>query len=87
MILATRPDTLSSRVDIYFINPQDLLALSKALFARRFIKDKRPARSEILDEYSVHQQEEQGGKGATESNILAGGKSRPRFGDPPACTG
>jgi hypothetical protein len=32
-ILATRPDTLSSRVDIYFIKPQDLLALSKAIFA------------------------------------------------------
>jgi hypothetical protein len=30
-ILATRPDTLSSSVDIYFIKPQDLLALSKAI--------------------------------------------------------
>jgi hypothetical protein len=32
-ILATRPDTLSLRVDICFIKPQDLLALSKAIFA------------------------------------------------------
>jgi hypothetical protein len=32
-ILATRPDTLSSRVDICFINSQDLLAFSKAIFA------------------------------------------------------
>jgi hypothetical protein len=33
MILATRPDTLSSSVDICFIKPQDLLALSKAILA------------------------------------------------------
>jgi hypothetical protein len=33
MILATIPDTLSSNVDIYFIKLQDLLALSKAIFA------------------------------------------------------
>jgi hypothetical protein len=32
-ILATRPDTLSSSVDICFIKPQDLLALSKAIVA------------------------------------------------------
>jgi hypothetical protein len=57
-ILATRPDTLSSKVDIYFIKPQDLLALSKAIIAWRFIKDKCPLRSKILDEYSVHRQEE-----------------------------
>jgi hypothetical protein len=76
-ILATRPDTLSSSVDICFIKPQDLLALSKAIFAWRFIKDKRPSRSEILNEYSVHRQEEQEGEEAQESNILAGGDSRP----------
>jgi hypothetical protein len=58
MILATRPDTLSSNVDISFIKPQDLLALSKAILAGRFIKDKRPPRSKILDKYSVHRQEE-----------------------------
>jgi hypothetical protein len=32
-ILATRPDTLSSSVDICFIKPQDLLAMSKAIVA------------------------------------------------------
>jgi hypothetical protein len=86
-ILATRPDTLSSSVDIYFIKPQDLLALSKAIFAWRFIKDKRPSRSEILDKYSVHRQEERGGKETPEPNISAGGDARPRPGDPPACIG
>jgi hypothetical protein len=82
MILATRPDTLSSSVDICFIKPQDLLALSKAIFVWRFIKDKRPSRSEILNEYSVHRQEERGGEEAPESNILAGGDSRPQPDDP-----
>jgi hypothetical protein len=32
-ILAARPDTLSSSVDICFIKPQDLLAFSKAIVA------------------------------------------------------
>jgi hypothetical protein len=44
-------------MDIYFIKPQDLLALSIAICAWRFIKDKQPSRSEILKEYSVHRQE------------------------------
>jgi hypothetical protein len=44
-------------MDIYFIKPQDLLALSKAIFSWRFIKDKQPSRSKILNEYSVHRQE------------------------------
>jgi hypothetical protein len=74
-------------VDIYFIKPQDLLALSKAIVAWRFIKDKRPSRSEILDEYSVHRQEERGGEEAPESNMSSGGDSRPRSGDPPARIG
>jgi hypothetical protein len=64
-------------VDIYFIKPQDLLALSKAILAWRFIKDKCPLRFEILNEYSVHRQEEQGDEGALESNISVGGESRP----------
>jgi hypothetical protein len=63
-------------MDIYFIKPQDLLALSKAIFAWRFIKDKRPSRSEILNKYSIHRQEGQGGKEALESNILAGDEAR-----------
>jgi hypothetical protein len=69
------------------MKPQDLLALSKEIFAWRFIKDKRPSRSKILNEYSVHRQEERGGEEALESNILAGGDSRPQPDDPPACTG
>jgi hypothetical protein len=44
-------------MDICFIKPQDLLALSKAIFAWHFIKDKWPSRSEILNEYSIHRQE------------------------------
>jgi hypothetical protein len=87
MILAVRPDTLSSSVDICFIKPQDLLALSKAIFAWCFIKDKRPSTSEILDKYSVHRQEERGGEEAPESNISAGGDPRPRSIDPLARTG
>jgi hypothetical protein len=87
MILAIRPNTLSSSMDIYFIKPQDLLALSIVSFAWRFIKDKRPSRSEILNEYSVHRQEGRGGEGALESNILAGDEARSRPDDPPARTG
>jgi hypothetical protein len=87
MILAIRPDTLSSSTDIWFIKPEDLLALSKASFAWRFIKDKRPSRSEILNEYSVHRQEGRGGKEALESNILVGDEARSRPDDPPACAG
>jgi hypothetical protein len=86
-ILAIRPDTLSSSTDIYFIKPQDLLALSKASFAWHFIKDKRPSRSEILSEYSVHRQEGRGGKEAPESNISAGDEARSRPNDPPTCAG
>jgi hypothetical protein len=74
-------------MDICFIKPQDLLALSKANFAWRFIKDKWPSRSEILNEYSAHRQEGRGGEGAPESNILAGDEARSRPDDPPACTG
>jgi hypothetical protein len=72
MILAIKPDTLSPSMDIYFIKPQDLLALSKASFAWRFIKDKRPSRSAILNKYSLHRQEERGGEVAPESNLLTG---------------
>jgi hypothetical protein len=44
-----------------------------------------PSRSEILDKYSVHRQEEQGGEGAPELNALAGDETRSRFGDPLVC--
>jgi hypothetical protein len=72
MIFAIRPDTLSSRMDIYFINLQDLLALSIAIYAWRFAKDKRLSRSEILEEYSAHWQEGRGGNEAPELKTLAG---------------
>jgi hypothetical protein len=49
-----------------------LLALSIAICAWRFIKDKRPSRSEILNEYSEHRQEGRGCEEAPESNILVG---------------
>jgi hypothetical protein len=74
-------------MDIYFIKPQDLLALSKAAFAWHFIKDKSPSRSAILDIYLVHRQEERGGEGALELNTLAGDEPRSRFGEPPARAG
>jgi hypothetical protein len=57
MIFAIKPDTLSSRIDICFINPQDLLALCIAICAWHFAKVKQLARSEILKEYSAHWQE------------------------------
>jgi hypothetical protein len=64
-----------------------LLALSTTSFAWRFIKVKRPSRSAILSEYSLHQQEERGGEAVPESNILTGDGARSRPDDPPACTG
>jgi hypothetical protein len=63
-------------MDIYFIKLQDLLALSIAICAWRFAKDKRLSRSEILEEYSVHQQEGRGGNEAPESKTLTGGVAR-----------
>jgi hypothetical protein len=64
-----------------------LLAFSKASFAWHFIKDKRPSRSEILSEYSIHRQEGRGGEEAPESNTLAGDEARSRPDDPPTCAG
>jgi hypothetical protein len=71
-IFAIRPDTLSSRMDICFINPQDLLALSIAICAWRFAKDKQLSRSEILEEYSTHWQEGRGGDEVPELKTSAG---------------
>jgi hypothetical protein len=65
-ILAVRLDTLSSSMDICFIKPQDLLALSIAIYAWRFNKVKRLSRSAILDKYSSHRQEGLGGDEAPE---------------------
>jgi hypothetical protein len=58
-------------MDIYFIKPQDLLALSIAICAWRFAKVKRLSRSAILEEYSAHQQEGRGGDEALESKTSA----------------
>jgi hypothetical protein len=71
-IFAIRPDTLSSRMDICFINPQDLLALSIAICAWRFARDKRLSRSEILEEYSAHWQEGRGGDEVLELKTSVG---------------
>jgi hypothetical protein len=87
MILAIRPDTLSSRTDIYFIKPQDLLALSKAICAWRFIKDRWLSRSNIFNVYSLHRQEERGGEAIPESNIWTGDGTRSRPDNPPVCIG
>jgi hypothetical protein len=58
-------------MDIRFIKPQDLLALSIAICAWRFDKVKRLSRSAILEEYSVHRQGARGGDEALESKALA----------------
>jgi hypothetical protein len=74
-------------MDICFIKPQALLALSITICAWRFTKDKRLSRSEILEEYSAHWQEERGGEAILESNASAGDGARSRPNDPPACIG
>jgi hypothetical protein len=58
-------------MDICFIKPQDLLALSIAIRAWRFAKDKRLSRSKLLEEYSAHWQEGRGDDKAPESKTLA----------------
>jgi hypothetical protein len=58
-------------MDIHFIKPQDLLALSIAICAWRFDKDKRLSRSAILEVYSAQQQEGRGGDKALESKASA----------------
>jgi hypothetical protein len=58
-------------MDIRFIKPQDLLALSIAICAWRFDKFKWLSRSAILEEYSVHWQEGRGGDEAPESKASA----------------
>jgi hypothetical protein len=59
-------------MDICSIKPQDLLALSIAICAWRFAKDKRLSRSEILEEYSAHRQEGRGGDEVPEPKTSAG---------------
>jgi hypothetical protein len=60
MTFATRLDTLSSRIDIHFIRPQALLALSIVIYAWRLAKVKQFSRSKILAEYSAHWQQWRG---------------------------
>jgi hypothetical protein len=84
-ILAVRLDTLSSGIDICFIKPQDLLALSIAICAWRLAKLKRLSRSAILEEYSSHQQTGRGGNETPESKASAEGEARPRPDNLPAC--
>jgi hypothetical protein len=59
-------------MDICFMKPQALLALSIAICAWHFAKDKRLSRSEILEEYSAHWHEEREGDEALESKASAG---------------
>jgi hypothetical protein len=58
-------------MDIYFIKPQALLALSIAICAWHFAKDKQLSRSEILEEYSAHWQERREGNETLESKASA----------------
>jgi hypothetical protein len=70
-IFAIRLDTSSSRMDIRFIKPQALLALSIVICAWHLVKVKRFSRSEILEEYSAHWQQRRGGDETLESNAPA----------------
>jgi hypothetical protein len=58
-------------MNIFFIKPQDLLALYIAICAWRFDKVKWLSRSAILEEYSTHRQEGRGGDKAPESKAPA----------------
>jgi hypothetical protein len=68
---AIRLDTSSSRIDIRFIKPQALLALSIVICAWRLVKVKRFSRSKILEEYSVHWQQRREGDETLESKAPA----------------
>jgi hypothetical protein len=58
-------------MDICFIKPQDLLALSIAICAWRLDKVKRHSRSAILEEYSSHWKIGRGGDETPASKALA----------------
>jgi hypothetical protein len=58
-------------MDICFIKPQDLLALSIAIYAWRLDKVKRLSRSAILEEYSSHRQTGRGGDETPKLKALA----------------
>jgi DNA relaxase NicK len=58
-------------MDICFVKPQALLALSIAICAWRLAKVKRDSRSEILEEYSAHWLHQRGGDEILEPNARA----------------
>jgi hypothetical protein len=58
-------------MDICFVRPQALLALSIAICAWRLAKVKQDSRSEILEEYSAHWLHQRGGDGILEPNVWA----------------
>jgi hypothetical protein len=74
-------------MDIFFIKPQDLLALSIAIYAWRLDKVKRLSRSAILEEYSSHRQTGRGGNETPESRASAEDGARLRPDNLPARTG
>jgi hypothetical protein len=74
-------------MDICFIKPQDLLALSIDICTWRLDKVKRLSRSAILKEYSSHRQTGQGGDETPESKASAEDGARPRPDNLPAHTG
>jgi hypothetical protein len=63
-------------MDICFIKPQDLLALSIAICTWRLDKVKRLSRSAILEEYSSHRQTECGGDETPEPKASAEDEAR-----------
>jgi hypothetical protein len=74
-------------MDICFIKPQDLLALSIAICAWCLHKVKRLSRSAILEEYSSHRQIGQGGDETPELRASAEDGARLRPNNLPARTG
>jgi hypothetical protein len=74
-------------MDICFIKPQDLLALSIAICAWHLDKVKRLLRSAILEEYSLHRQTGRGGDETPESKASAEDEARPRPDNLPARVG
>jgi hypothetical protein len=66
-------------MDIFFIKPQDLLALSIAIYAWRLDKVRRLSRSAILEKYSSHRQTGREGDETPESraSVEDGARLRP----------
>jgi hypothetical protein len=62
-----------------------LLALSIAICASCFARDKRLSRSEILEDYSAHWQERQEGDKTPESKTSAADRAELQLEGSPAC--